>query len=180
MSRTSDTDNEGRRPSDPPPRVATAKIVERAHLAELLGALRGQGKEVVFTNGCFDLLHVGHVRLLQTARSLGDVLVVGVNSDASVRRLKGPDRPLVPAAERAEMVAALACVDWVTLFDEDTPCATLRDLRPHHHVKGGDYRAEDLPEAETLRELKARLHLVPLVEGRSTTGLLNRARRSGD
>lgn len=155
-----------------------AKITERARLASLLDAVRG-GQRIVFTNGCFDILHVGHVRLLEQARALGDILVVGVNSDSSVRRLKGPSRPLTPAEERAEIVASLGCVSWVTLFDEDTPIETLRALRPHVHVKGGDYRPEDLPERAILDDIGARLEIVPLIPGRSSSRLIEQARESG-
>lgn len=153
--------------------MSASRVVERAHLAHLLENIRTD-RRIVFTNGCFDILHVGHVRLLQHARSLGDVLIVGVNDDGSVERLKGPSRPLVTASDRAEILAALECVDWVTLFSEDTPIETLRALRPHVHVKGGDYRPEDLPEAAVLREMGVQLEIVPLVPGRSTTALVSK------
>jgi D-glycero-beta-D-manno-heptose 1-phosphate adenylyltransferase len=130
-----------------------------------------QSRRVVFTNGCFDLLHVGHLRTLQWAREQGDVLVVGVNSDASVRRLKGSGRPLTPAAERAELLAGFACVDYVILFEEDTPEALLRRLRPAVHVKGGDYRPDDLPEAELVRSFGGEVRVTPLTPGRSTSRL---------
>src|SRR5689334_23800672 len=110
--------------------MSAAKVIARDALLELRRRWRAEGRTVVWTNGCFDLLHVGHVRGLQEARGLGDVLVVGVNSDASVRRLKGPGRPVVPEAERAEVLAALACVDRVLVFGEDTPCEVLGRLRP--------------------------------------------------
>jgi D-beta-D-heptose 7-phosphate kinase/D-beta-D-heptose 1-phosphate adenosyltransferase len=129
---------------------------------------------VVFTNGCFDLLHVGHLRYLQEARGLGDVLVVGVNTDAGVRRLKGPARPLVPEKERAELLGGLACVDYVTLFDEPLPNEAIAALRPHVHVKGGDYRADDLPEAAVVRSYGGEVAIMALVPGRSTTDLLQR------
>src|SRR5437763_11670845 len=129
------------------------KIVEFEELSHRCEKLRSAGNKIVATNGCFDLLHVGHVRYLQAARALGDLLVVGINADTSVRRLKGPARPLVPEAERAELLAALECVDHVVSFEEDTPEALIADVRPHVHVKGGDYRPEDLPEASLVREL---------------------------
>jgi D-beta-D-heptose 7-phosphate kinase/D-beta-D-heptose 1-phosphate adenosyltransferase len=140
---------------------------------------REAGKRIVFTNGCFDLLHVGHARYLQQARALGDLLVVGVNTDASVRRLKGPQRPLVPAAERVELIAALACVDYVCLFEEDTPEALIGEVRPHYHVKGGDYQPDDLPEARLVRDLGGEVVILPLTTGRSTTGLVESITRSG-
>lgn len=148
--------------------------VSREELAGLGQRLRASGKRVVFTNGCFDLLHVGHARYLEAARALGDVLVVGLNSDASVRGLKGPGRPVVPEAERAELLGALRCVDYVTLFDEPTPVEVIALLRPDVHTKGGDYRADDLPEAATVRACGGEVAILPFSEGRSTTGLIER------
>ena len=139
-------------------------------LEELLQRPR-QGRWV-FTNGCFDLLHVGHLRTLAWARAQGDVLVVGVNSDTSVRSLgKGPSRPLVPQEERAEMLAGLSCVDYVVIFDEPTPLPLLEQLRPEVHVKGGDYRVEDLPETPLVQSYGGQVLITPLVPGRSTTTL---------
>lgn len=149
-------------------------IVSREDLPALGERLRAEGRKVVFTNGCFDLLHVGHLRYLQQARALGDVLVVGVNTDAGVRRLKGPTRPLVPEDERAELLAGLACVDYVTLFDEPTPVETIAALKPKVHAKGGDYRVEDLPEAAVVHENGGEVRIMPLVAGRSTTDLVDR------
>lgn len=137
-------------------------------LRELLPRLP-PGQRVVFTNGCFDLLHVGHLRTLQWARAQGDLLVVGVNSDRSVRALKGPSRPLTPEDERAELLAGFECVDYVVIFDEDTPEALLAQLRPAVHVKGGDYRPEDLPEAELVRSYGGEVRVTPLIAGRSTS-----------
>jgi glycerol-3-phosphate cytidylyltransferase len=151
-----------------------SKIVAREELGPLGERLRTEGRRIVFTNGCFDLLHVGHLRYLGQARKLGDVLVVGVNTDAGVRRLKGPTRPLVPEDERAELLAGFECVDYVTLFDEATPVETIRALKPALHVKGGDYRAEDLPETAAVREGGGEVHIMPLVPGRSTTDLVRR------
>jgi len=157
--------------------MAPAKILLRERLAHALEDLRRDGKRIVLTNGCYDLLHLGHVRLLQQAKTLGDLLIVAVNSDASVRRLnKGPERPLTPEEARAEVLAALECVDFVTIFDEDTPIETILALRPDVHVKGGDYRAEELPEASAAREVGAEIRILPLVQGFSTTELLRRAR----
>jgi rfaE bifunctional protein nucleotidyltransferase chain/domain len=138
--------------------------------------VRAQGGTVVASGGCFDLLHAGHVRTLEAARALGDCLVVCLNSDASVRRLKGDDRPLVGQDERAAVLAALRCVDAVAVFDEDDPRAVLRDLRPHLWVKGGDYVADELPEAATLAEWGGRAVVVPYVAGHSTTRLIDVAR----
>ena len=140
------------------------------------GGLKARGLTVVATNGCFDLLHVGHVQTLSRARAEGDRLVVGVNSDASVSRLKGPRRPVNPELDRAALLASLRCVDAVVIFGEDTPVETLRVLRPDVHVKGGDYRLEDLPEAGVVQEYGGRVVLIDLVPGRSTTSMLERSR----
>jgi rfaE bifunctional protein nucleotidyltransferase chain/domain len=154
--------------------MRNGEILTREELAALGERLRAEGKRIVFTNGCFDLLHVGHLRYLQEARALGDLLVVALNTDASVRRLKGPLRPVVSEAERAELLAGLACVDYVTLFDEPLPNATIAALRPHFHVKGGDYEVETLPETPVVREGGGEVVIVPLVAGRSTTDLIHR------
>lgn len=137
--------------------------------------LKAAGKKLVFTNGCFDILHLGHARYLRAARDLGDALVVGLNSDASVRRLKGKGRPLVPEADRAEMLAALETVDYVTVFGEDTPAELVAELLPAIIVKGGDYRPEEVAGGTTVVAAGGRVVIVPLVEGRSTTGLIDRA-----
>ena len=162
------------------------KIQDRAALAALLRERRATGQSVVFTNGCFDLLHLGHVRYLQEARSLGDLLVVGLNSDDSARALKGPNRPLVPQAERAEVLAALACVDYVTIFDEITAVALVETLRPDVYVKGGDYAMPGsaaqptainyakLPEAAPVLAAGGQVRLIPYVPGHSTTELIER------
>jgi rfaE bifunctional protein nucleotidyltransferase chain/domain len=134
---------------------------------------------VVWTNGCFDLLHLGHVRSLHAARVMGDVLVVGVNSDASVRRLKGAGRPIHPARERAELVAALACVDHVVVFDDDTPEECIRLLRPSVHCKGADYappNGKAIPEASLVESYGGRVAFLPLVDGVSTTDRVRRIR----
>ena len=152
-----------------------AKIRTSEAVATWRGAQRGR---VVFTNGVFDLLHAGHVALLEAARAEGDVLVVGVNSDASVRRLgKGPDRPLVPEGERARVLAALAAVDCVVLFEEDTPLALIRRLRPDVLVKGADYAREAIVGGDEVEGWGGRVVRVPLVEGKSTTDLLRNLRR---
>jgi rfaE bifunctional protein nucleotidyltransferase chain/domain len=150
---------------------ARERVLQREDLAERLKE-RHAGQTVVFTNGCFDILHAGHVRTLETAKSFGDVLVVGVNSDASVRRLKGEKRPIVPERERAELVAALHPVDYVVLFAEDTPIPTIEVLEPDVHVKGGDYTVEDLPETPVVRAHGGRVEVVPFVEGLSTTDII--------
>ena len=147
---------------------------DRDAFAAHADSLRAQGKRrVVFTNGVFDILHVGHVRYLQAALAHGDALLVGVNADDSVRRLKGPTRPINEQNERAEVVAALGCVDGVCVFDEDTPHALIRAVRPAVHVKGGDYASPDaLPETPLVRSLGGEVVIVSLVPGRSTSRLI--------
>jgi rfaE bifunctional protein nucleotidyltransferase chain/domain len=160
---------------------AADKVLARDDIARRLAEIRKRGGKIVFTNGVFDLLHVGHVRYLEFARALGDALVVGVNSDDSVRKLgKGADRPLVPAADRAEVVAALGCVDYVCVFDELRPDVAIRALRPDVHVKDAAYQGVDLPEAAAVAEVGGTIVFAPRVEGRSTTALLERiaARKS--
>lgn len=138
-----------------------------------------QGKRVVFTNGVFDLLHAGHVQVLEAARALGDALVVGLNTDESVRRLgKGADRPINPLEDRAAVVAALRCVDAVVAFSEDDPSALLAELRPDVHVKGGDYDPETMPETPIVRGYGGEVVILPLLPGRSTTAMLAKARES--
>jgi D-beta-D-heptose 7-phosphate kinase/D-beta-D-heptose 1-phosphate adenosyltransferase len=155
------------------------KIVDRATVVARSADARREGRRVVFTNGCFDLMHVGHVRYLAAARDAGDLLVVGINSDASVRRLsKGPERPLVPEAARAEVVAALAAVDWVTVFDEDTPAELIAAVLPDVLVKGADWAPDAVVGREVVEARGGRVLLVPLVEGFSTTALVERLRRS--
>ncbi len=151
-----------------------AGLLDRDELAAECVRLRREGKRVVFTNGCFDLLHVGHKRYLEQARALGDVLVVGLNSDESVRRLKGAERPLVSETERAEMLLALRSVDYVSVFGEATPEALIRAIRPRIHTKGGDYTADSLPEAAAVHEGGGEVRILPLVPGRSTSRLAER------
>lgn len=135
------------------------------------------GKKLVFTNGVFDILHAGHVRYLDQARQLGDLLVVGLNSDASARALgKGSDRPVNSEGDRAEVLRALRAVDAVIVFDDPTPERLIRALRPEVHVKGGDYRVEDLPEAKAVEEYGGEVRILPLLPGRSTTSVLGRLR----
>lgn len=145
-------------------------------VSELLPALAG--RRVVFTNGCFDLLHVGHLRTLQWARQQGEILVLGLNSDASVRRLKGPSRPITGEQDRAELLAGFACVDYVVIFEEADPMRLLDQIRPAVHVKGGDYRAEDLPEAELVKSWGGQVLVTPLIEGRSTTRIESQLREN--
>ncbi|MFD0381574.1 D-glycero-beta-D-manno-heptose 1-phosphate adenylyltransferase [Streptomyces stramineus] len=141
----------------------------------LAAAVRARGGTVVATGGCFDLLHAGHVGLLESARRIGDCLIVCLNSDDSIRRLKGPGRPLTPEADRIRVLSGLGCVDAVAVFREDTPETLLRTLRPDVWAKGGDYTAETLPEAAALREWGGQAVTLPYLAGRSTTELARRA-----
>lgn len=155
--------------------MSETKITLLEPLLECVKEWRAAGMTVVFTNGCFDLLHIGHVVLLDDARREGDRLIVGINSDASVSRLKGPSRPIVPEHARARVLAALAAVDAVVVFDEATPLELMIALRPDVIVKGGDYVAEDIVGAREVRSWGGRVKIVPFVEGFSTTQLIAQA-----
>ena len=158
-------------------------VTDWHELDRILTECRAEGKTIVTTNGVFDILHVGHVRYLQASRSLGDVLVVGINSDASVKRLKGMSRPFVTALDRAEVLAALSCVDFVTIFDQDTPVELLELIQPDTHTKGGDYNIESMPETEVVRGGGGRIALVNFVEGKSSSrvaDLIQAASREGE
>ncbi len=151
----------------------TNKIKSRADLVGILNALRAQRTRIVFTNGCFDLMHVGHTRYLQAARELGDVLVVGVNTDASARTLdKGNTRPIVPESQRAEVLAALACVDYVVLFEEPDPGCLIDELQPDVLVKGGDWAPDQIIGRDTVESRGGIVRTIPLVPGVSTTNLV--------
>ena len=154
--------------TDSPPR----KLLSRDRLLNELA--RPRDLRLVFTNGCFDILHRGHVEYLEFARSLGDALVIGLNSDESVRRLKGPSRPVNPAEDRAVVLAALEAVDYVTIFSEDTPLSLISDLLPDVLVKGGDYTPETVVGAEAVEAAGGRVVIAPLLPGRSTTNLIDR------
>lgn len=140
-----------------------------------LASLRAQGKKIVFTNGCFDLLHVGHVRYLQEARRLGDILVIGVNSDASVKRLKGPTRPVQVEADRAEILAALGAVDFTVIFTEDTPENLIHKVRPDILVKGGDWKIDSIVGAPFVMSYGGKVMSLQFVDGKSTTKLIEKA-----
>lgn len=158
------------------PEVLRYKILDWDAASRQFGP--GRGFRLVFTNGCFDILHRGHVEILIQARALGDRLVVGLNSDESVRRLKGPGRPLQPELDRAVCLAALETVDAVVIFTEETPTELIATLRPDVWVKGGDYTPEGLVELMTLESVGGQLVILPLLEGRSTTALIERAARA--
>jgi rfaE bifunctional protein nucleotidyltransferase chain/domain len=142
-------------------------------LLETLKPLRQAGKTIVTTNGCFDLFHVGHLRYLEASKALGDILVIALNSDASVKTFKDDGRPIVPQAERAELLSALRCVDYVTIFDATSPVEVLTAIAPDIHTKGADYTLETLPEAPALRAVGTEIAFIDLVEGRSTSSLIH-------
>ena len=148
------------------------KIKKKDDLRRIIQDLKANGKRITFTNGCFDLLHIGHVRYLEEAKSLGDILAVGVNSDASVRGLKGPNRPILPEEERAEILSGLGCVDYVTIFDEPTPFNLISLLLPHVLVKGGDWTKEETVGWETVERTGGEVVILSFVEGASTSHLI--------
>ena len=156
------------------------KIVALEELPDHFEKLRSAGKRIVATNGCFDLLHVGHIRYLQAARALGDILIVGLNSDHSVHKLKGAARPITAQSDRAEILAALECVDLVTIFPEIRATKVLAAVRPAVYVKGGDYTSETLDEEERaiLKEIGAEIRLIPFETGHSTSGLIDQICKS--
>lgn len=147
-------------------------LIPNERVEDFAAALRAGGARVVFTNGCFDILHAGHVRYLATARALGDVLILGLNSDDSVRRLKGATRPVNGEADRAEVVGALTSVDYVVIFSEDTAEELIAKVRPAVYAKGGDYTLETLPEARIVESYGGEVAFIPLVAGKSTTGII--------
>ena len=155
------------------------KVLSRHELVSTLATRRSQGQRVVFTNGCFDVMHVGHTRYLQAARDLGDLLVVGVNTDRSVRSLnKGADRPIVPEQQRAEVLAALGCVDYVVLFDEADPGRLIAEIQPDVLVKGGDWTPDTIIGRETVEAHGGVVKTIPLIPGVSTTAIVERIRRA--
>ena len=155
---------------------AAEKVLDRNTLKEKVDSLRQAGNRVVFTNGCFDLIHIGHIRLLQKAKEKGDFLVVAVNSDGSVRQIKEPGRPLMPEGQRAEVVAALGCVDWVTIFAEPDPLALIRLLKPDVLVKGTDWSEEEIVGAPDVIEAGGQVLRIQLEPGVSTSALIKRIR----
>jgi len=152
----------------------TRRILSRAALVARLAQARRRGQRIAFTNGCFDLLHAGHIQSLERVKRLADVLVVGINNDASVRRLKGPGRPLVSQQDRARILAALRAVDYVTIFPEDTPAALIAAVRPDVLAKGADWSARDIVGADVVRRRGGQVLRIPFLAGRSTTRLIHR------
>lgn len=149
-------------------------IVERQDIATIVSAEKAKGKKVVLTNGCFDIIHAGHVRYLTAARARGDLLVLGLNSDASVRALKGSTRPINTEHDRAEVVDGLRSVDYVVIFGETTAEALVRDVRPDYYAKGGDYSVESLPESQAVSEVGGKVVFLPFVEGKSSTKIIQK------
>lgn len=144
-------------------------LIKREEIKDLIDKIHKSGKTVVTTNGCFDILHVGHVRYLEKTKTFGDYLIVLLNSDKSVRSIKGPTRPINCEEDRAEILSALKCVDYVVLFDEDSPKNLLDEMKPDVYTKGADYTMETLPEADIMRKNNTRVEFIEFVEGKSTT-----------
>ena len=161
-----------------PDRDAASRVLTWEQLGAVVNRARSEGLRIVFTNGVFDLLHPGHVRYLQHARNLGDMLVVGLNADASVRRNKGADRPIIPEHERAEVLAALECVDAVVVFGEDTPAEIVRLVQPDILVKGADWPADQIVGRDTVEARGGRVVLVPVEQGHSTSAIVERVKHA--
>lgn len=150
------------------------QVVKRENIKKLVEDLKSQGKTIVTTNGCFDILHVGHVRYLQTTKAFADVMIVCLNSDVSVKKIKGPDRPINNENDRAEILCALECVDYVVLFDESSPVDLLCEIKPDVYTKGADYTIETLPEAKPVMQNGGRVEFISFVEGKSTTNVIKK------
>ena len=151
-------------------------LVKREDIKALVDIIHNSGKTVVCTNGCFDILHVGHVRYLEQTKTFADYSIVLLNSDKSVKSIKGPTRPINGENDRAELLSALRCVDYVVLFDEDSPRNLLDEIKPDVYTKGADYTMETLPEADIMRKNKTRVEFIKFVEGKSTTGIVKRVK----
>ena len=149
-------------------------LVKREDLRALIDTIHHSGKTVVTTNGCFDILHVGHVRYLQKTKTFGDFLIVLLNSDKSVKSIKGPSRPVNCELDRAEILSALRCVDYVVLFDEDSPKNLLDEMKPDVYTKGADYTMDTLPEADIMKKNGTRVEFIEFVDGKSTTNIINK------
>lgn len=152
----------------------TSKIIDLNSAHTLRETYKNNHQRVIFTNGCFDILHVGHTTYLEQAKNLGDILIVGINSDTSVQKLKGPTRPINPETDRAQVLAALECVNHVIIFSEQTPITLIETLKPDIHVKGGDYHAESLPEFPIIQAFGGKVVILPFVYGKSTTATIKK------
>ena len=154
------------------------QLLRRENVADFVKKLHQSGKTVVVTNGCFDILHVGHVRYLQKTKSFADYMIVLLNSDKSVRSIKGPTRPINNEQDRAEVLNALACVDYVVMFDEDSPANLIDEIKPDVYTKGADYTMETLPEADIMRKTNIKVEFIEFVAGKSTTNTINKMKES--
>jgi len=156
------------------------KIKAKDELRDILDGLKGRGRRIVFTNGCFDILHIGHIRCLEEAKKEGDILIVAINSDRSIRSIKGPSRPFTPETERAEVLSALACVDYVVIFDEPDPLELISSLKPNILVKGGDWTPETTIGREVVEGMGGKVVIIPQVQGVSTSAFVDRIVRKGE
>lgn len=153
-------------------------VIDRKNIGNLVTTLKAEGKKIVFTNGCFDILHIGHVRYLNEAKALGDILILGLNSDSSVKSLKGSNRPINNESDRAEVLSALKAIDYVVIFDEKTAENIVGEVKPDIYAKGGDYSIDTLPEAKIVAEHGGKTVLLQLVDGKSSTNIINRCKEN--
>ena len=153
-------------------------VIDRKNIGNVVTTLKAEGKKIVFTNGCFDILHVGHVRYLKEAKALGDILILGLNSDCSVKSLKGSNRPINNESDRAEVLSALKAIDYVVIFDEKTAENIVGEVKPDIYAKGGDYSIDTLPEAKIVAEHGGKTVLLQLVDGKSSTNIINRCKEN--
>lgn len=153
-------------------------LLNKETAKDIIQQLKKQGKKVVFTNGCFDILHIGHLHYLNEAKRQGDILIVGVNSDSSVKRLKGESRPINCQNDRALLLSGLKAVDFTVIFEEDTPIEILDILKPSIHVKGGDYKKEDLPETPIVEKNGGEVRILSFIDGKSTTNIVNKIQKN--
>ena len=153
-------------------------LIDRMKISEIVTSLKAEGKKIVFTNGCFDILHVGHVRYLKEAKALGDILILGLNSDCSVKSLKGSNRPINNESDRAEVLSALKAIDYVVIFDEKTAENIVGEVKPDIYAKGGDYSIDTLPEAKIVAEHGGKTVLLQLVDGKSSTNIINKCKEN--
>ncbi len=153
-------------------------VIDRKNIGNVVTTLKAEGKKIVFTNGCFDILHVGHVRYLKEAKALGDILILGLNSDCSVKSLKGSNRPINNESDRAEVLSALKSIDYVVIFDEKTAENIVGEIKPDIYAKGGDYSIDTLPEAKIVAEHGGKTVLLQLVDGKSSTNIINKCKEN--
>lgn len=150
------------------------KLIEKENLDNIIKKLKSENKKIVFTNGCFDILHAGHVRYLKESKKFGDILIVGLNSDVSVKKIKGESRPINPEMDRVEVLAGLEAVSYIVLFDETSPVKLLEEIKPDIYTKGADYTVETLPEAKTVLSYGGKIEFIKFLEGRSTTKIIDK------